>query len=87
MGHAGGWNWIVSVLFVLIVIGIPFAQILRRVGHHPAWAIIVLVPLLNLIGLWVLAFIRWPALDAPGGGASGGGAGNDASFNPGGSGN
>jgi len=27
------------------------------------WTILAFIPLLNLIGLWVLAFARWPAVD------------------------
>jgi len=49
---------IVMPLLMIIVVGVPVANIL-----HPRsrwWTILVFIPLLNLIGLWVFAFTRWP---------------------------
>jgi hypothetical protein len=69
------WFWAVTIfmpLLVLMVFGIPIVQILRRAGHSGWWAIIAFVPLLNLIGLWVFAFARWPNLDDRPAGHSGG---------------
>lgn len=56
-------HWIV-VLIVLAILGIPVAVILKRTGHSPAWALLGLLPGISLIGLWIFAFARWPALDA-----------------------
>ncbi|MBX9775963.1 MAG: hypothetical protein K2Y71_16410 [Xanthobacteraceae bacterium] len=50
------------LLFVLIV-GVPIARILRRAGRSRWWVILAFVPLLNLLGLWLFAFLRWPTLD------------------------
>jgi hypothetical protein len=50
-------------LLILVVFGVPIARILRRAGHSRWWTILAFVPLLNLIGLWVFAFARWPSLD------------------------
>ncbi|HTI86516.1 MAG TPA: hypothetical protein VL966_07925 [Alphaproteobacteria bacterium] len=53
------------VLFLLLMaaaIVVPIARILRRLGRHPAWALLVLFPPAGLIGLWVLAYSEWPGV-------------------------
>ena len=60
------WHWIMPpVMFLLLlgVLGVPIAHVLHRSGRSRWWTIIAFVPLLNLIGLWVFAFSRWPKLD------------------------
>ena len=57
------WHWIMAAampLLLLILVGIPVAGILHRAGRSRWWTILALVPLANLIGLWVFAFTRWP---------------------------
>ena len=49
-----------SCLLALVVI--PYWKLWQRTGHSGAWGLLMLVPLANLISLWVLAFKRWPAL-------------------------
>jgi hypothetical protein len=39
---------------------VPIALILRRLGYSAWWVVIALISPLNVIGLWVLAFARWP---------------------------
>jgi len=48
----------------LILIGVPVSSILHRAGHSRWWLLIAIIPLINLIGLWVFAFTRWPAIDS-----------------------
>lgn len=55
----------IIVIVGVILLIIPAAMILRRMGYSPFWAIIAPISPLNLIGLWVLAFIRWPVEQAP----------------------
>ncbi len=57
----GFWDFaVLAVLLALVVI--PFWKLWQRTGHSGAWGLLALVPLANLIALWVLAFKRWPAL-------------------------
>jgi len=56
------WHWAVVVLWVAIVVP-PFVKFFQRTGRSVWRAIFLLIPLLNIIALWTLAFIRWPALD------------------------
>ena len=49
-----------GLLIVLIVTGIPVRQILLRTGFSQWWTLLVLVPLVNLVALWIFAFSNWP---------------------------
>jgi hypothetical protein len=42
-----------------------FSRALAKAGFSPWWALLGVVPLVNLILLWVFAFARWPALPEP----------------------
>jgi predicted PurR-regulated permease PerM len=56
----------VGLLFVAVVIAIvvvPFIRIFQKAGHSGWWAILMLIPIVNIIVLWVFAFSRWPALE------------------------
>ena len=54
---------IIPILIILALAVIPYWKIWSRTGHSGAWALLMLVPLANLISLWVLAFKKWPAVD------------------------
>ena len=40
------------------------ARVLRKAGHPGWWALLSLVPILNIALLWLFAFSDWPALKA-----------------------
>ena len=50
-------------LFVWAVVAV-FGRILSRAGYSRWWLLTIVVPLLNVIMLWVLAFAVWP-VDRP----------------------
>jgi hypothetical protein len=50
-------------LLAIILVGIPVSSILHRAGRSRWWTVLAFIPLINLIGLWVFAFSRWPAVD------------------------
>jgi hypothetical protein len=62
-GATGTFGGIVLALILLALVVVPYWKLWSRTGHSGAWALLMLVPLVNLISLWVLAFKRWPALD------------------------
>jgi hypothetical protein len=48
---------------VALLIIVPAARILRRIGH-PQWiAIAAVIPLLNIVLLWHVAYSAWPAVE------------------------
>jgi hypothetical protein len=58
MEHSGfGLVWLIAVLIGIV----PFWRICGRVGHSPWLSLLILVPLINLIFIYWLAFAEWPA--------------------------
>jgi hypothetical protein len=54
------------VLFVfLFFVVVPVVQVLRRTGHNPVWCLLALVPGLNSLTFWFLAFKPWPTDKKP----------------------
>lgn len=57
------------LLVVLIVIFgyalclIPIYRIIRRTGNSGWLCLLALVPFVNVIFLWVFAFVPWPTVD------------------------
>ncbi|MGD8429878.1 MAG: hypothetical protein PVH31_05700 [Ectothiorhodospiraceae bacterium] len=63
MGHGAVSLW--SLVGVLLFIVVPlwlYARILGKAGYSGWWAILGLVPLVNVIMIWVFAFADWPSL-------------------------
>jgi hypothetical protein len=59
------WHWVMAIvmpLLFIVIIGVPVANILHKAGRSRWWTILAFIPLLNLVGFWVFAFTRWPAL-------------------------
>ncbi len=52
-------------LLPLLIIGLalvpPYWKIFERSGWHPALSLLMVVPFVNLILLWVVAFKKWPS--------------------------
>lgn len=44
----------------LLLIGIPFSQIVFRAGYSRWWILAIVLPGINLILLWIFAFADWP---------------------------
>ena len=45
-----------------------YVRIIRRAGYSGWWVLILLVPVVNIVMVWVFAFSNWPALRGAGGG-------------------
>ena len=54
---------IIALIVAFIIVGIPTGVVLRRLGYSEWWALVMFIPGGALIGLWVLAFARWPGPD------------------------
>ena len=55
---------ILSVTVIASVLGtvIPFWQISKKAGYHPALGILSAIPLVNVAFFYFLAFAKWPAI-------------------------
>lgn len=57
--------WHLAVLaFWAIVIALPGWRIAEKAGYRGAWALLLLVPVVNLLAVWAFAFARWPAVQS-----------------------
>ena len=53
---------LIELAVVLLVVVWPCFRVLSRLGFSPWLALLMIVPIVNLIALWVFAYARWPAL-------------------------
>lgn len=51
---------------VATLVVVPAWRICARLGLPPIASLAALIPGVNLVLLWILAFTRWPAVDGPG---------------------
>jgi hypothetical protein len=63
--HGFGVSWII----VAVIAVVPFWRLCARIGYSPWLSLLILLPLINLIFIYFLAFSEWPSQS--GGGASG----------------
>lgn len=61
MNNMGLPGLLILLLYGAIIV-VPFYQLWKRTGHNGWISLLMLVPLVNLIMLYVLAFKEWPAL-------------------------
>ena len=59
MAGYGLGHWLIFAATIAAFL-YPIGRILSRVGLSPFWSVLALLPFVNLIGLWMLAFIDWP---------------------------
>lgn len=52
-------HWVFFTLAAAIFL-YPVGRILGRIGISPFWSLVALVPLVNVVALWALAFVDWP---------------------------
>ncbi|SFK54251.1 hypothetical protein SAMN04488036_101309 [Shimia haliotis] len=55
-----GLPGLILILVYVAVLVIPFWKLWKRTGHSPWLSLLMLVPLVNFISLYVLAFKAWP---------------------------
>jgi hypothetical protein len=52
-------HWLMFTVIVAVLL-YPVGRIIKRIGLSPFWSVLALIPLVNLLALWVLAFNDWP---------------------------
>jgi hypothetical protein len=62
MGSFSLVHWIVYLLVTAIFL-VPVALILKKAGYSGWLALLGMVPLVNIVCLWVFALVRWPTKD------------------------
>lgn len=56
-----GGHWLFMLLWVAIILP-PFWQIFSKAGFSGWLSLLMLIPLANLVVLYIVAFAEWPAL-------------------------
>jgi uncharacterized membrane protein len=51
---------IVFIAVLALVAMIPWFFIYKKAGFHPAMGCLMFVPIVNLVMMFILAFIEWP---------------------------
>ena len=63
-----GLPGLVLMLVMAAVIVVPYWKIWSRTGHSGWLSLLMLVPILNVVMIYVLAFKSWPAFEGTQGG-------------------
>ncbi len=61
-----GPSELIIILVILFICSIPvwfIGKILAKAGFSGWIALVTLVPVINIVALWVFAFIPWPNVD------------------------
>jgi uncharacterized membrane protein YhaH (DUF805 family) len=59
--NAQAVSLVTLLTLTLVLLWLP-ARVLHKAGYSRWWSLLVLVPLVNLIMLWVFALADWPVL-------------------------
>jgi uncharacterized membrane protein YhaH (DUF805 family) len=66
MGSFSIWHFVILIL-PLAIIALFFwmmVRILHKAGYSGWWSVLMVVPLVNIVMIWVFAFANWPSLRA-----------------------
>ena len=54
-----------ELLIVFFLFAWPYSRIFSRVGFSPWLCLLMIVPVVNVIAIWIFAYSNWPALPKP----------------------
>lgn len=57
---------LVLMLIVAVIIIVPFWVIFKKSGHSKWLSLLMVVPIINILVLYFLAFSRWPSISQSG---------------------
>jgi hypothetical protein len=60
MGSLSIWHWLIVILLCAAIYLVPLWRIVSKAGFNGALSLLVLVPILNIVMLWVFASVKWP---------------------------
>jgi hypothetical protein len=55
--------FVTIILLLVAIYFVPLTQIIHKAGYSRWWILIWLVPIANIVFLWIFAFSRWPLED------------------------
>ena len=54
---------VLFAIFIALLILLPARKIVNRLGYRSWWLLILLIPFGPIVGLWLLAYAKWPNHD------------------------
>ena len=63
MGTFSPAHWLIVLAMLtplMALLVVPTWRILQRAGFNGAWALLMLVPVLGILVLWFVSFLKWP---------------------------
>ena len=52
----------IVVIFAIVFLLIPYWRIFKKAGFSPALSFLMILPLVNVVMIYYLAFAEWPSL-------------------------
>jgi hypothetical protein len=59
MGSLSIWHWLIVIIW-LAVFMVPAWRIASKAGYPGALSLLLVIPIVNIILIWLFAFSRWP---------------------------
>ena len=53
---------VIGGLIAALLVVVPLWRICARAGFSSWWALLGMVPVVNIVMLWVFAYAKWPAV-------------------------
>lgn len=60
MGGISIWQLII-ILFIFLILLFVFGPVAGKAGYSRWWALLLAIPIINIVLIWTFAFIKWPA--------------------------
>jgi len=59
-------NWAANLIMALTIpyTMCMFGVIIKKTGRNPLWGLALIIPYAGVAAAWVLAYAKWPRLDA-----------------------
>ncbi|NOI97972.1 hypothetical protein F0232_23875 [Vibrio sp. T3Y01] len=58
---AGISVWQLLILSIIVLLPyLLFGPILKKAGFSKWWSLIMLIPVINVVAVWIFAFAKWP---------------------------
>ena len=61
MGFGGISIWSLLLMLFILMPLLIYVPVVRKAGFVGWWALLIYVPIVNIIIFWIFAFIKWPA--------------------------
>ena len=55
------WVIVIAAIWLFVIFWISLVRILKRTGYSGWWSLLILIPIVNVIGIWRFSKARWPA--------------------------